>query len=205
MTKHWVHRAGYSPVHQILLQIVMKAVITTSQPAWTTSAGVLSTQADFSFFIDCTAASTSLPRMGWSSSLSVWRQLSSDGYLLILWLYSSEQYSVQCSISVRHFPDCRSFSLFHSSQVFHELACPLAVVLPQIFYNLTPVLFCLFHPLLVRFPVFFRSLRFESSLSQFSPFVTQITNICKNICSLCRWSQICLTAFRQDSGRTRAL
>ena len=47
--------------------------------------------------------------MGWSSSLSVWGQFSTDGSLLVLWLYSSEQYSVhRFSISrssVRHFPE----------------------------------------------------------------------------------------------------
>ena len=46
--------------------------------------------------------------------------------------------------------DSSSFPLFHSGQVFHELVCPVTVVLPQIFFNLTtpfsyPVLFCLFH------------------------------------------------------------
>ena len=39
--------------------------------AWTISAGMLSTQTDFPFFSNCTAASTSLRRMGWSSSMSV--------------------------------------------------------------------------------------------------------------------------------------
>ena len=39
--------------------------------------------------------------------------------------------------------------MFHSVQVFHELVCPLTVVLPQIFFNLTtlfsyPVFFCFF-------------------------------------------------------------
>ena len=47
MTKDWVHEVGHSPVCQILLQIVMKAVITSSEPAWTSSAGMLSTPADF--------------------------------------------------------------------------------------------------------------------------------------------------------------
>ena len=51
-------------------QIVVTAVITSSPPACTSSAGMLSTPADFPFFSDCTAASTSLQRMGWSSSVS---------------------------------------------------------------------------------------------------------------------------------------
>ena len=46
--------------------------------------------------------------------------------------------------------DSSNFSLFHSSQVFHELVCPLAVVLPQIFLSLStlfsyPAFFCLFY------------------------------------------------------------
>ena len=49
------------------------------------------TPADFPFFNDCTAASTSLRMMGWSSSVSVWVQFSADGSPLALWLYSYEQ------------------------------------------------------------------------------------------------------------------
>ena len=108
MTKDWVHGVGHSPVCQIVLHIVMRAVITSSPPAWTSSAGMLSTPADFPFFSDCTAASTSLRRMGWSSSVSVWVQFSTDGSPLASWLYNSEQYSVHrfsiCCSSVRHFP-----------------------------------------------------------------------------------------------------
>ena len=79
MTKDWVHGVGHSPVCQILLQLVVRAVITSSPPARTSSAGMLSTPADFPFFNDCTAASTSLRRMGWSSSVSVWGQFSTVG------------------------------------------------------------------------------------------------------------------------------
>ena len=108
MTKDWVHGVGHSPVCQILLQIVVRAVI-TSPPAWTRSAGMLSTPTDFPFFNDCTASSTSLRRMGWSSSVFVWVQFSTDGSPLALWFYSSEQYSVHrfsiCRSSVRHFPE----------------------------------------------------------------------------------------------------
>ena len=107
MTKDWVHRVGHSPLCQILLQIVVRAVITSSPPAWTSSAGMLSTPADFPFFNDCTAASTSVRRMRRSSSVSVWVQFSTDGSPLGLWLYNSEQYSVHrfsiCRSSVRHF------------------------------------------------------------------------------------------------------
>ena len=42
MTKDWVHGDGHSPVCQILLQIV-RAMIASSPPAWTSSAGMLST------------------------------------------------------------------------------------------------------------------------------------------------------------------
>ena len=54
-----------------------------------------------------------------------------------------------------------SFSLFHSGKVFHELVCPLTVVLPHIF-------FYLFHApfgFVVHFPVFLKSFRFKSFLS----------------------------------------
>ena len=85
--------------------------------------------------------------------------------------------------------DSSSFPLFHGGQVFHELVCPLTVILPQIFFRLItlfshPVFFSLFHaPLdvVVHFPVFLRSFRFESFLSQFFPFVTNNTNICSEI------------------------
>ena len=61
-----------------------RVVITASPPAWTSSAGMLLTLADFPFFNDSTAASTSLRRMGWSSSVSVWGHFSTDGSKLAL-------------------------------------------------------------------------------------------------------------------------
>ena len=106
MTKDWVHGVDHSPVCQIF---VVRAVIISSPPAWTISAVTLSTPADFPFFNDCTAAFTSLRRMGWSSSVSVWVQFSTDGSPLALWLYSSEQYSAHqfsiCHSFLRHFPE----------------------------------------------------------------------------------------------------
>ena len=84
MPKGWVNGVGHSPACQILLQIVVRVVITSSTSAWTKSAGMLSTVADFPFFSGCTAASTSLQRMGWSSSVSVWGQSSTDGSPLAL-------------------------------------------------------------------------------------------------------------------------
>ena len=47
MTEDWVHGVGHSPVCQTLLQIVVSLVITSSPPAWISSAGMLSTPADF--------------------------------------------------------------------------------------------------------------------------------------------------------------
>ena len=64
-------------------QIVVTAVITSCPPACTSSAGMLSTPADFPFFSDCTVAYSSLRRMGWSSSVSLWGQFSTDGFPLI--------------------------------------------------------------------------------------------------------------------------
>ena len=109
MTEDCVQGVGHFPDCQILLQILVRAMITSSPPAWTSAGGMLSTPADFPFFSDCTAASTSLRRMGWSSSVPVWEQFSTHGSPLALWLYSSEQYSVHrfsiCRSSVRHFPE----------------------------------------------------------------------------------------------------
>ena len=185
MTKDWVHGVDHSPVCQILLQMVVRVVITSSPPAWTSSTGMLSTPADFPFFGDCTAASTSVRRMGWSSTVSVWEPFSTDWSPLALWLYSSEQYlcpSAQyflffCKAFSWKILDSSSFFLFHSGEVFRELVRPLAVVLPQIFSSLTAlishsVFSCLFQALLdavVHSSVFLRYFSFESFLSQFSP------------------------------------
>ena len=100
MTKDWVRGVGQSPVCQILLQIVVRSVITSSPPALTSSARMLSTPPDFPFFNFCTAASTSLRRMGWSSSVS--------GDSWVHWSCScTAQSSILsiCRSSVRHFPE----------------------------------------------------------------------------------------------------
>ena len=55
---------GHSPVFQILLQIEFRVSIMASPPAWTNSAGILSTPADFPIFSALTAASTSSRRIG---------------------------------------------------------------------------------------------------------------------------------------------
>ena len=193
MTKDWVHGVGQSPVCQILLQINVRAVITSSPPAWTSSAGMLSTPADFPFINDCTAASTSLRRMGWSSSVSVWGQFSTDGSPLALWLYSSEQYSVHrsgiCRSSVRQFPELSwtvvAFSCSTGVKSFTSWYALLLLFLlrfSSVSQHRSPIQFsfCPFHaPLdvVVHVLVFLTSFRFNSFLSQFSPFVETKDNI----------------------------
>ena len=139
MTKDWVHVVGHSPACQIVLQIVVRTVISSSPPAWTSSVEMLSTPADFPFFSDCTAASTSLRRMGWSSSVSVWGQFSTDGSPLALWLYSSEQYSVLqfsiCCSSVKYFPErpwtVVAFTCFTVVKCFTSWYAPLLLFFLQ--------------------------------------------------------------------------
>ena len=54
ITRERVHVVGHSPVFQILLQIAARMSIMASPPAWTNSAGMLSTPADFPIFsFDC--------------------------------------------------------------------------------------------------------------------------------------------------------
>ena len=86
MTIDWVHGVGQSPVCQILLQIAVRMLIN--------SAGMLSTPADFIFFKDLSAASTSSRRIGKLSS-SMFIGQSSIAALPLVWLfYNSAQYSV---------------------------------------------------------------------------------------------------------------
>ena len=59
-------------------------VVTALPPAWTSTAGMLSTPADFPFFSDRTAASTFLQKVEWLSSVYVWGQFSTGGSLLVL-------------------------------------------------------------------------------------------------------------------------
>ena len=153
--------------------------------------------ADFHFFNDCTAASTSLRRMGWSSSVSVWVQLSTNGSSLAL----SQLRAVFCP-SVQYLPlfreafswtilDSSRSPLFHSGKVFHQLVCPLTVVLPQIFFSLTtlfsyPVFFSLFHApldIVVHFLVFLRSFRFES-------FLLLVLSFCRTDQIFLQWPRV---------------
>ena len=196
MTKDWVHGVGHPPACKTLLQIVVRAVITSSLQAWTSSAGMLSIPADFPFFNDCTAASTSLRRMGWPSSVSVWRQFSTDEsplahvvvQLRAVVCSSVQHLSLFCEAFSRTILDSSRFLPFHSGQVFHHLVCPLTVILPQILFSLTtlfsyPVFCSFFHASLyvvIHFFVFFRSFRLIFFLSQFSPFVAQIKNLCSD-------------------------
>ena len=129
-------------------------MITSSPPAWTSSAEMLSTPADFPFFNDCTAASTSLRKMGWSSSVSVWGKFSTDGSPLALWLYSSKQYSVHrfsiCRSSVRHFPE-RSwtvvaypcFTVVKSFTSWYALLLLFFLRFSSVSLQLSPIKFCL--------------------------------------------------------------
>ena len=55
---------GRSLVFQILLQIAVRISIMASPPAWTFSAGMLSTPADIPIFSALTPASTSSRRIG---------------------------------------------------------------------------------------------------------------------------------------------
>ena len=192
MTKNCVHSFGHSPVCQTLLQIVMRVVIMSSPCVWT---GMLSTPANFPFFNDCTAASTSLRRKGWLSLCLSEGKCSTDWFLLALWLYSSKQYSVhQFSISnssVMHFPEWSwtvvAFPCFIVVKSFWSwYALLLLFFLRNLQSHYTvflPSFLCLFHaPLavVVHFLVFLRSFRFTSFLSQFSPFVIQIKNFCSD-------------------------
>ena len=70
---------GHSPVFQILLQIVVRMSVMASPPAWTNSAGMLSTPADFPIFSALTSASTSSRRIGCCSSSGICGQSSTIG------------------------------------------------------------------------------------------------------------------------------
>ena len=91
-------------------------------------------------------------------SCAITRLMEILQYWLILWLYSSEQYSVHrfsiCRSSVRHFPERSwtgaAFPCFAVVKSFMSWYSPLTVILPQIFFNFTalfsyPLFFCLFH------------------------------------------------------------
>ena len=100
---------GHSPVFQILLQIAVRMSAVASAPAWTNSAGMLSTSADFPIFRALTAASICSRRI----ELSL--HLVSVGSQVLLGPHQSHSckglisYSVHLLrilfSSVRHFPD----------------------------------------------------------------------------------------------------
>ena len=121
MTKDWVQGVGHSQVCQILLQIVLMAVITSSPPTLTSSARMLSTPADFPFFSDCTAASTFFVK---------------DGVVIICVCLGTVQYwwiSIGLVIVQLSAVTCPSVELFHKmlmvtckeqSAVRHDLILP---------------------------------------------------------------------------------
>ena len=84
-------------------------LVTTFPPACINSAGMLSTPADFLFFKDLTAASTSSRIIEKLSSSVFTGQSSTAAFPLVWLLYNSVQYSVHRLIiflfSVRHVPD----------------------------------------------------------------------------------------------------
>ena len=108
MIRDWVHGMGHSPLCQILLQILCKALITASPPACTSSPGILSISGDFPFLSDFTAASTSSRKIGYLSVSVTCGTVNTSGSPTTVWLYSSAQYSVHpfrmSLVSVRQFP-----------------------------------------------------------------------------------------------------
>ena len=101
---------------------------------------MLSIPTDFPFSSDCTAASTSPRRKGWSSSVSVWGQSNTDESPLALWLYGSVQYSVNrfniSRSSVSHFAQ-RSWSVV-------AIPCFIVVKSFTCWYGLLPLFFLRF-------------------------------------------------------------
>ena len=69
---------SHPPVFQILLQIEVR-MSNMASPAWTNSASMLATPADFPIFSALTAASTTSRRIGWRSSSSICGQSSTIG------------------------------------------------------------------------------------------------------------------------------
>ena len=133
MTKDWVHGVGHSPVCQILLKIVLRTVITSSLPAWTSSAEMLSTPTDFPFlqWLYC-----SLHFSAKDGKVILWVCLGTIQY----WWISTDLVIVQlravfcpsvlylsffCEAFSWTILDSSRFPLFHSGQVFHQLVCPL--------------------------------------------------------------------------------
>ena len=212
MTKDWVHGVGHSPICQILLQVVLRAVITSSPPAWTSSAGMSSTPADFPFFSDCTAASTFLRRMGWPSSVSVWVQFSTDGSPLTLWLYNSEQYSVHqfsmCRSSVRHFPE-RSWTVVTSPcftvvKSFTSLYAPLLLFFlrfSSISLHCSPIQFFLaffMHLLMLLFTSLYFSDPSGSNLFFLSSLLLSHRSRISAVIQVCFFVFFLLTMFAKD-------
>ena len=110
---------GHFPVFQILLQIEIRMFIMTFPPAWTNSAGMLSTLADFLIFSALTARRIgyALHLVSADSQVLLGPQQSQSGKGLRS-KYSATLLRISSS-SVRHFPDlyvCR-FTLLLCCQV----------------------------------------------------------------------------------------
>ena len=133
---------------------------------------MFSTPADFPFFNDCTAASTSLRRMGWSSSIclgTVQYWWISIGLVVVhfrtVFCPSVQYLSLFCEAFSWTILDSSRFPLFQGGQVFHQLVCPLTVVLPKIFFNLTA---------LFSYPVFLQPFSCTSWCCCSLPCISQI-------------------------------
>ena len=104
MTKDWVQRVGHAPVCQTLLQIVVRAVITASPPAWTSSAGMLSPPADFPFFNSCKHTLHFHQTTGWTSGInlrSTNTPTNSGGWLLLMEV-NSRRLNVHTTFTIPH-------------------------------------------------------------------------------------------------------
>ena len=83
ITSDFVHEVDHSPICHILLQICMSKVMVCSPPLWISYAGMLSTPADFPFFSDLTAASTSSLKIGQLFSAVLSGHFSTEGFPLV--------------------------------------------------------------------------------------------------------------------------
>ena len=137
----------------------------------------------------CVSGDTSvLMNLHWSCDCTAQSSILSIGSVSVFLLWGFFVCFVFVFVFLWTILDSGSFSLFNGGQFFHELVCPLIVILPQIFFSLTALLFypdffCPFHApadVVVHFFVLLNSFRFESLLSQFSPLVAQIKNFCSD-------------------------
>ena len=195
MTKDWVHWVGHSSACQILLQIVVRVVITSSPPAWTSYAWMSSIPADFPFFNDCTAApllcegwgghplclsgySSVLMDLHWPCGCTAQSSILSISLVSVALLLGIFLNDLQFATVVT-FP---CFTVVKSITSWYALLLLFFLRFSSISLHCSfsyPVFFSLFHAphdVVVRLLVFLRSFRLKSFLSQFSPFVAHIKN-----------------------------